>query len=328
MSPPPRRYFAACHKGLEEVTAAELRAPAIDASAVRVASSGVRFEGDRAACYRANLWLRSAIRVHEELASGPAPDTDALYHWARSIAWPSLMSLDQTFAVDARVWDSAITHSKYAALRVKDAICDRFRADTGRRPSVDVAEPDLPLYLYVHRNEATLYRDTSGLTLHKRGYRDVMHRTSLNEALAAALVLRTGYDGSKVLADPMCGAGTFAIEAAMIALRRAPGLLRKRFAFERWPDFDAAAWRQAKRTAEQAAQSGSSQPPFWPTIGTRVPSRWRERTPKLPGWRSSSASRTAMWPRSCHRPNRAPSWSIHRGVLASTAPKCRALGAA
>jgi putative N6-adenine-specific DNA methylase len=250
----PHRYFVTCHKGLEEATATELRGEPIAAQEVAAGSSGVHFSGPLAVGYRANLWLRSGIRVLDELCRARVVGPEELYAWAREIPWPRYMAVAQTFSVEARVWDSALTHSKYAALRIKDALCDSFRARAGRRPDVDVHQADLPLFLYLHRDEAILYRDLSGATLHKRGYRDVLHRSPLNEALAAGILILAGYDGEGGLADPMCGAGTFAIEAALLALQRAPGLSRKDFPFQRWPDFDKALWKDCRARAFSRAR--------------------------------------------------------------------------
>lgn len=242
-------YFATCAKGLEDVLAAELRDPRIGASGVEPGSSGVYFAGNRATGYMANLWLRTGIRVLEESARAEVSGPDDLYDWARTLPWHKMMRLEQTFSVEARVRDSQITHSKYAALRIKDALCDAFRDKKGARPSVDVERADLPLFLYLFRDEAILYRDLSGTTLHKRGYRDAMHKSSLNECLAAGLALMSGWEGEGALCDPMCGSGTLAIEAALAALRRAPGLSRKRFPFETWLDFDKAVWKDCKARA-------------------------------------------------------------------------------
>jgi len=244
-----RRYFATGHKGLEQVLAAELRAPEIGATEVRSGSSGTWFSGGRDAGYRACLWLRSGIRVLEEIARGPASSPEELYEWAMTLDWSAWLTVKQTFSIEARVWDSQITHSKYAALRIKDALCDSFRRRCGSRPDVDTERADLPLFLYIYRDEAILYRDLAGTTLHKRGYRDALHKSSLNEALAAGILLQAAYDGRVAFADPMCGAGTFAIEAALIAARRAPGLLRQRFPFESWPDFDRQLWKDCRGRA-------------------------------------------------------------------------------
>ncbi len=171
------------------------------------------------------------------------------------------MGLDQTFSVEARVRDSEITHSKYAALRVKDALCDQFREKKkGRRPNVKVHGADLPIFVTVYRNRVTIYRDWSGETLHKRGYRDAMHKSSLNETVAAGMLALAGYDSERALVDPMCGAGTIAIEAALLATHRAPGLFRAEgtFPFERWPDFDAKAWNAVRDEARSKATPASS----------------------------------------------------------------------
>lgn len=249
MSDATESYFATCAKGLEDVLAAELRDPRIGASEVETGSSGVYFSGGRATGYLANLWLRTGIRVLEECTRAEVGDPDDLYDWARTLPWHKMMRLDQTFSIEARVRDSQITHSKYAALRIKDALCDAFRDKKGARPNVDVERADLPLFLYLYRDEAILYRDLSGITLHKRGYRDVMHKSSLNECVAAGMALMSGWEGEGVLCDPMCGSGTLVIEAALAALRRPPGLSRKRFPFEAWPDFDKAVWKDCKGRA-------------------------------------------------------------------------------
>jgi putative N6-adenine-specific DNA methylase len=234
-----RRYFAACALGLEEVLARELR----DLSAGDVAArrGGVSFAGDPMLGYRAAMWLRSAMRLQELVLETPAPDRQTFYRAVSAIDWERYLRLDQTLAVDATVRDSRVTHSGIAALTVKDAIVDRFRSRRGARPSVDRDDPALALKLLVNRDVATLWRDLSGESLHKRGWRPIQVKSPLNEALAAGLLMLTEWDRRSPLVDPMCGSGTFLIEAAHLAMDRAPGLER-RFAFERWPDFDQEAW--------------------------------------------------------------------------------------
>jgi len=244
-----RRYFATGHKGLENALCTELQAGEIGAENVRPGSSGAWFSGDLSVGYRACLWLRSGIRVLEEVARGQTLGSEELYDWAAALDWSAWLDLKRTFSIEARVWDSAITHSKFAALRVKDALCDSFRGRCGQRPSVDTEGADVPFFLYLYRDEAVLYRDLAGTTLHKRGYRDALHKSSLNEALAAGILIHAAYDGSGSLADPMCGAGTFAIEAAMMATHRAPGLLRKSFPFMQWPDFERTRWKDCRGRA-------------------------------------------------------------------------------
>lgn len=256
MQSQPLDGFVTCPRGLEDVVAGELRAPTIAAGDIRAEASGVSFRGDATVFHRANLWLRSGIRVLGRIGRARVTDADELYALALDIDWLRYMRLEQTFSVEARVWDSGITHSKYAALRVKDALCDQFRKRRGgKRPNVQIHGADLPLFVYIYKNVATIYRDWSGETLHKRGYRDVMHKSSLNESVAAGMLTAAGYDGSPLL-DPMCGAGTLPIEAALIATQRAPGLFRKHggFPFERWPDHDGRTWRRTREDAERAAR--------------------------------------------------------------------------
>jgi putative N6-adenine-specific DNA methylase len=228
--------YAACSLGVEEALAGEIRD--LGAKEVRVGRGGVNFRGDERTLYDALLKLRSATRVQRLIAYGPVRDARDLLELAASVDWRAHLARGQTFACDATVRDSCFNHSGYAGLVVKDGVVDRLRAETGDRPDVDAERPDLRIKVLVRGDEATLWRDESGDSLHKRGYRASLAKSPLNEALAAGLLLLSGYDGSAPLADPMCGSGTFAIEAAMIASRRAPGLLGRGFAVEKRPDFD------------------------------------------------------------------------------------------
>jgi putative N6-adenine-specific DNA methylase len=243
------RYFATCGRGIEPVLADELRA--LGARGVKPGRGGVSFCGDRALLYQANLWLRTAIRVLWPILEADVSSPDELYEAVRSLDWTRYLTPEHTLAVDCNVRDSHITHSQYAALRVKDAICDQFIERCGKRPSVDVAEPMIALNLHIYRNRAVLSLDSSGESLHKRGYRPIQTRAPLNEALAAALVLMTGWRGDRPFADPLCGSGTLAIEAAWIALRRPPGLTRKRFGFQGWMDFDVELWTSLRDQARR-----------------------------------------------------------------------------
>src|SRR5579875_431737 len=234
------KFFATCGRGIESVLADELRA--LGAEQVEPGRGGVSFCGNLALLYQANLWLRTAIRVLRPVLEADVSSPDELYEAVRSLDWSRYLTPEHTLAVDCNVRDSYITHSKYAALRVKDAICDQFVERLGKRPSVDVEEPMLGLNLHIYRNHAVLSLDSSGESLHKRGYRPIQTRAPLNEALAAALVLMTGWRGDRPFADPLCGSGTLAIEAAWIALHRPPGLTRKRFGFQGWMDFDVELW--------------------------------------------------------------------------------------
>jgi 23S rRNA (guanine2445-N2)-methyltransferase len=257
-------YFATCARGIEPVLADELRA--LGADAVVPGRGGVAFAGDRALLYRANLWLRTAIRVLRPILEVTVASPDELYDAVRGIDWSRYMTPDHTLAVDCNVRDSQITHSRYAALRTKDAICDQFLRRSGRRPSVDVDEPMVGLNLHVYRDQAVLSLDSSGESLHKRGYRPILTKAPLNEALAAALVLLTGWNGQTAFADPLCGSGTLPIEAAWIALRRPPGLTRKRFGFQGWMDFDVKLWTELR---DEARRGVRKQLPA-PVIGSDV----------------------------------------------------------
>jgi putative N6-adenine-specific DNA methylase len=244
------RYFATCARGLESVLAREVRD--IGATDVEQGRGGVGFKGDRPLLYRANLWLRTAVRVLQPILESPVTSPDELYQSVQTIDWSKYLTPEQTLAVDCNVRDSAITHSQYAARRVKDAICDQFVSRVGRRPSVDPETPMVGLNLHVFRNVATLSLDASGESLHKRGYRPILTIAPLNEALAAGLLMLSGWDGSKPFVDPLCGSGTLPIEAAWIALKRPPGLTRKRFGFQGWLDFDVELWAEIRDEARRA----------------------------------------------------------------------------
>jgi len=252
------RYFATSARGLEPILAEELAA--LGATAVVPGRGGVAFAGDRTLLFRANLWLRTAVRILVPILEAPATSSDELYDAVHSVDWSQYMTPDHTLAVDANVRDSAITHSQYAARRVKDAICDQFREKTGVRPSVDTERPMIGLNLHVFRNAATLSLDSSGDSLHKRGYRPVQTIAPLNEALAAALILRSGWRGVTQFVDPLCGSGTLPIEAAWIALRRPPGLTRKHFGFMGWMDFDIGEWTAMRDEARQQVGKSLAHP--------------------------------------------------------------------
>ena len=242
--------FATCGRGIEPMLAGELRD--LGAADVEPGRGGVRFAGDKATLYRANLWLRTAVRVLVPILEATVTSADELYEAVQTLDWSRYLTPGHTLAVDCNVRDSHLTHSKYAALRVKDAICDQFVARTGSRPSVDVERPMVGLNLHVYRDLAVLSLDSSGDSLHKRGYRPIQTKAPLNEALAAAMVLRTGWRGATPFADPMCGSGTLPIEAAWIALHRPPGLTRKHFGFMGWMDYDVRLWTALRDEARRS----------------------------------------------------------------------------
>ena len=191
----PERFFATCARGLESALVGELQR--LGAAEVKPGRGGVSFAGDLATLYSANLWLRTAVRVLMPVLEAAVTSPDELYQAVQTIDWSRYLTPEHTLAVDANVRDSRITHSKYAALRVKDAICDQFMARVGRRPSVDTETPMVGLNLHIDRDAATLSLDSSGESLHKRGYRPILTKAPLNEALAAALVLLTGWRGER-----------------------------------------------------------------------------------------------------------------------------------
>jgi putative N6-adenine-specific DNA methylase len=246
---PMERFFATCARGLEPVLGKELRD--LGAGDVTPGRGGVHFAGDLALLYQANLWLRSAIRVLRPILEAAVTTPEELYDAVQTVDWSRYLTPEHTLAVDCNVRDSQITHSKYAALKTKDAICDQFIAKCGKRPSVNVDEPMVGLNLHIYRDQAVLSLDSSGESLHKRGYRPILTKAPLNEALAAALVLLTGWTGETPFVDPLCGSGTLCIEAAWIALTRPPGLTRRRFGFMGWMDYDIALWTELRDQARR-----------------------------------------------------------------------------
>jgi putative N6-adenine-specific DNA methylase len=246
------RFFATCARGIEPILADELRG--LGAQEVEPGRGGVAFAGDKELLYRANLWLRTAIRVLMPILEAAVTSPDELYEAVRSVNWSQYLTPEHTLAVDCNVRDSRITHSLYAALRTKDAICDWFIDHEGRRPSVDVEQPMVGFNLHIYKDEAVLSLESSGESLHKRGYRPVLTKAPLNEALAAALVLRSGWNPATPFVDPLCGSGVLPIEASWIALARPPGLTRKRFGFQGWMDFDVQLWTGLRDAARQGVR--------------------------------------------------------------------------
>lgn len=249
----PLRFFATCAKGTEGALRRELSA--LKLKAVRGDRGGVSFEGPLEAGMRACLHARTAMRILLELARWPAPDADALYEGARAIAWTEWLTPRTTLAVEASVSSSAITHSGYAALKVKDAAVDALREKLGARPDVDAKDPDVRIVLHLARGEATLSLDLAGEPLHRRGYRAVTTEAPLKETLAAAVLLLGGADPDLPFVDPLAGSGTLAIEQALRARRIAPGLGRA-FGFQRWPSYRGgpqSAWDRMKEEARALA---------------------------------------------------------------------------
>jgi putative N6-adenine-specific DNA methylase len=229
--------IAKTFQGLEEVLAQELTA--LGANDIEIGRRMVAFTGDKEMMYKANFCLRTAIRILKPIKQFKAKDADEVYEQIKAIAWEDILDLKKTFAVDAVVFSEEFRHSKFVSYKVKDAIVDYFREKTGKRPSVRLTNPDVLLNIHIAQTTCTLSLDSSGESLHRRGYRQEAVEAPLNEVLAAGMILLTGWHGECDFIDPMCGSGTLPIEAALIARNIAPGVFRKEFAFEKWSDFDA-----------------------------------------------------------------------------------------
>ncbi len=225
--------------GLEEVLAEELRN--LGAVNVEPGRRMVSFEGDLEMLYRANLCCRTALRILKPIYKFIATDTDSLYEMVKEFDWETVLSLDKTFSIDSVVNSDEFTHSRFVTYRVKDAIADWFtdKYGAGKRPGVRVQDADVIINVHIAGDRVTLSLDSSGESLHKRGYRVAQTEAPINEVLAAGIILLSGWRGDCPLVDPMCGSGTFLIEAALIAANINPGVYRRSFAFESWPDFDA-----------------------------------------------------------------------------------------
>jgi len=245
-------FLAKTMHGLEPVLADELRA--LGASDIRPLKRAVSFEGDKKLLYRANYELRTALRILVPVHSFPAYNERNLYSGVREVDWGRYLTVRDTLAVDAVTAGETFRHSHYAALTVKDAIVDQFRERHGRRPDVNTAAPSLRVHLHIQGTQCDLLLDASGDTLHKRGYRRDTVEAPLSEVLAAGMVLLSGWNGRGPFVDPMCGSGTLAIEAAMIALNIPPQVKRESFGFFRWPDFDQKLWREVKKEADSRTQ--------------------------------------------------------------------------
>lgn len=223
--------------GLEDILAEELTA--LGAKDVVKGCRVVTFRGDKALMYRANFALRTAIRVLKPIKHFIAKSADEVYDKIKEIDWQEYIGEGKTFTVDSVVYSETFSNSRFVTYKVKDAIVDQFRERTGQRPNISVSDPDVRLNVHIHGEEATLSLDSSGESLHRRGYRQEAVEAPLNEVLAAGMILMTGWRGETDFIDPMCGSGTLPIEAALIACNIAPGVFRKEYAFEKWADFDA-----------------------------------------------------------------------------------------
>lgn len=271
--------FATCHPGLEEIVAQELSSPEIRARDVRPGKAGVHFRGDNGVVYRSNLWLRAAIRVlmllSETQLNPHRPAGETLYEAFRdSVEWHRFLPPGESFTIDGRIHsNSTFSTTELLLKRGRDAICDAVRDHRNQRPAPPPKGrvPHLPLFATVFQDCLRVYRDCSGISLHRRGYRQIMHAASLNEAAAAGILYMSGWPsilnevesrakGEAVLVDPMCGSGTFLIEAALMATNTAPGLFRRWWPCTHWQDASPEEWVETVENARQMQKIGSSAP--------------------------------------------------------------------
>ena len=231
------QLIAKTFQGLEEVLAQELTE--LGANDIQIGRRMVSFTGDKALMYRANFCLRTALRILKPIKHFKAKGADDVYDAVRKIDWSQYLDLNTTFAVDSVVFSEEFRHSKFVAYKVKDAIVDYFRDTTGERPNIRITNPDVKLNIHIADEDCTLSLDSSGESLHLRGYRVATVEAPINEVLAAGLIKLTGWTGQTDFVDPFCGSGTFLVEAALMAKNVYPGVFRKEFGFEKWKDFDA-----------------------------------------------------------------------------------------
>ena len=233
--------------GLEEILANELND--IGATDIEISNRAVSFKGDTSTMYKANYWCRTALHILKPIANFYIRREEDLYKKIYDIKWEEYLDETSTLAVDAVVNASVMNHSHYVALKTKDAIVDRFRDLTDRRPSVDTENPDVRINIHLFKNLCNVSIDSSGYSLHKRGYRIKTGAAPISEVLAAGMILLSGWDKKCNFIDPMCGSGTIVCEAALIANNIPPGYYRKAFGFEKWRDFDKELWEKIKTDA-------------------------------------------------------------------------------
>lgn len=246
-----QRHFAPCPRGLEALLAEDVAG--VGATEIKTVPGGAEFAGDHQCCYRLNLESRIATRVLRRLGDAPYAKEDDIYRFACEVDWPRLFSVERTLRIYVTAQRSPLKSLEFVTLRVKDAVCDRFRDVTGRRPSVDTKAPEVRIHLFLTDRKATLYLDTSGEPLWQRGHKMAKVGAPLKENLAAGILRLAGWKPGVPLLDPMCGSGTFLLEAAQMSIGDAPGLSRDpgEFGFERLRDFDAALWRRLKTEAAE-----------------------------------------------------------------------------
>ncbi|MBL7050138.1 MAG: class I SAM-dependent RNA methyltransferase [Nitrospira sp.] len=243
-----KNYFAQLAEGLQEPVMKELGE--LGAKDMRPEHRGLHFSADPAALYRINYSARLISRVLAPLVSFQCSTTDELYAHAVKINWAEIISAENTFAILSNVSDSGITNSQFASLRLKDAVVDSIRTALGSRPNIDPEDPDVWLNLHIRKDRATISLDTSGGSMHKRGYRKASVSAPMQETVAAAALEMSGWEGNVPLYDPMCGSGTLLCEALMRYCRISPGVFRRRFGFENLPDFNGQLWDRVRKDSD------------------------------------------------------------------------------
>lgn len=278
------KYFAQLAEGLEEIGAHELTE--LGARDVSPVFRGISFTADKEALYRIHYMTRLCQRLMAPLITFDCHSTKYLYKTALKLPWQELLAVDTTFAISANVAHSKIRHSQYAALCLKDTIVDYFREREGKRPNVDTRSPDITFNLHIDRDKATISLDTSGGSLHKRGYRLESVEAPMQETLAAAIINFSGWDGTKPLLDPLCGSGTLLCEALMRHCRIPAGFLRKKFGFESLPDFDSSIWQSVKEKADGGITTAAAGLISGSDISARAIRAAQENALLLPGGRN------------------------------------------
>ena len=252
------QYFATVARGLESIAAQELER--LGAQEVRPDFTGVHFVGDHTLMYRVNLWARTIFRVLVKLAEFPCPNADRLYQEVQKIAWQQYLQPHHTLAVNSTGGNRQLNHTHFTALQIKNAIVDQQRRQFGQRSSVDSKNPDILINAHIHQNRCLLSLDSSGSSLHRRGYRPAMGLAPLKETLAAALLEMADWQPGIPFLDPLCGSGTLPLEASLKALNIAPGLFRQRFGFESWPNFEINIWQNLLTEAKESQLSELTAP--------------------------------------------------------------------
>ena len=249
------KIIAKTFAGLEEVLAKEIEK--MGGQQIECLKRAVKYEGSKELLYQSNYLLRSALRILVPFLEFEITHPKALYQNSYDFDWNTFLNPSMTFAIDAAINSDFYRHSNYPALILKDAIVDRIRKDRGIRPSVDPQHPDVKINLHIFNNKVTLSLDSSGNSLHKRGYRNLTVAAPINEVLAAGMILLSGWEGNLPFLDPMCGSGTLVIEAASLALNRPPLYLRPSFGFMQWKDFDAALWEKILKENNEKIKSNT-----------------------------------------------------------------------